>query len=133
MKDSLRFRRSAKHFSEDHGCNSYGFKSYDIVYFDNFLIFSNTIEEHNHRLRMVFDRIREANFKLNLEKCTFAANEMSHLGHILSSSRVLPDASKVKAIKTVLLPRNVRYAKSFLELAGYYRSFINNFEALSKP
>jgi hypothetical protein len=44
---------------------------------------------------MVLDRIREAKFKLNLEKCTFAAREVAYLGHLVSASGVLPDASKV--------------------------------------
>ena len=41
--------------------------------------------------------------------------------------------SKVKAIKTFPLPRKVRDVRSFLGLAGYYRSFIKDFAAISKP
>jgi hypothetical protein len=82
---------------------------------------------------MVFDRIREANFKLNLEKCTFAAREVGYLGHVVSASGVSPDMNKVKAIKTFPLPRNVRDVRAFLGLAGYYRSFIKDFAAMSKP
>ena len=40
--------------------------------------------------------------------------------------------SKVKAIKTFPLPRNVRDVRSFLGLAGYYRSFKKDFAAISK-
>ena len=49
---------------------------YALVYLD-ILIFSNTIQEHARRIRMVLDRIREAKFKLNLDKCTFAAREVA--------------------------------------------------------
>ena len=82
---------------------------------------------------MVFERIREANLKLNLEKCTFAAHEVAYLGHIMSASGVSPDMSKVKAIKTFPLLRNVQDVRSFLGLAGYYRSFRKDFAAISKP
>jgi hypothetical protein len=41
--------------------------------------------------------------------------------------------NKVKAIKTFPLPRNVRDVRAFLGLAGYYRSFIKDFAAMSKP
>jgi len=82
---------------------------------------------------MVLDRIREAKFKLNLDKCTFAAREVAYLGHLVSANGVSPDASKVEAIKSFLLPRTVRDVRAFLGLAGYYGSFIPNFAALSKP
>jgi hypothetical protein len=82
---------------------------------------------------MVFDRVREANFKLNLEKCTFVAREVAYLGHVVSTSGVSPDMNKVKAIKTFPLPWNVRDVRAFLGLPGYYRSFIKDFAAMSKP
>jgi hypothetical protein len=104
-----------------------------LVYLDDILIFSDTMQEHARRVKMVFDRIRRANFKLNLEKCTFAAREVAYLGHVVSTSGVSPDTNKVKAIKTFPLPRNVRDVRAFLGVAGYYRSFIKDFAAMSKP
>ena len=104
-----------------------------LVYLDDILIFSDTIQEHARRISMVFKRIREANFKLNLGKCTFAAHDEAYLGHNVRAYGVSPDMSKVKAIKTFPLPRNVRDVRSFLGLAGYYRSFIKDFAAISKP
>jgi len=106
---------------------------YALVYLDDILIFSDTIQEHANRLKMVLDRIQETKFKLNLGKCTFVAREVAYLGHLVSADVVSPDASKVKAIKSFPLPRNVRDVRAFLGLAGYYQSFIQNFAALSKP
>jgi hypothetical protein len=78
-------------------------------------------------------RIREAKFKLNLDKYTFAAREVAYLGHLVSANGISPDASKMEAIKSFPLPRTVWDVRAFLGLAGYYRSFIPNFAALSKP
>jgi hypothetical protein len=105
---------------------------YALVYLDDTLIFLDTIQEHARRVKMVLDRIREAKFKLNLGKCTFAAWEVAYLGHLVSADGVSPDTSKVKAINSFPLPRNVCDIRAFLGLAGYYRSFIQNFSALSK-
>jgi hypothetical protein len=106
---------------------------YALVFLDDILIFSDTIQEHARRVKMVLDRIREAKFKLNLGKCTFAAREVAYKGHLVSADGVSPDSSTVKEIKSFPLPRNVRDIRAFLGLAGYYRSFIQNFVALSKP
>lgn len=89
-----------------------------LVYLDDILIFSDTIQELARRIKIVFERIREANFKLNLEKYTSAARDVAYLGHVVSASGVSPDMSKVKAIKTFPLPRNVRDIRSFLGLPG---------------
>jgi transposase InsO family protein len=104
-----------------------------LVYLDDILIFSDTIQEYGKRIKNVFDRIREANFKLNLGKCTFAAREVAYLGHIVSADWIMVDQGKVKAIRQFPLPRTVRDIRAFLGLAGYYRSFIKDFANLSKP
>ena len=69
-----------------------------LVYLDDVLIFSATLPAHACRLRLVFERIREANFKLGIAKCIFAAPKVSYLGHVLSKDGVSPDQSKATAI-----------------------------------
>jgi hypothetical protein len=81
----------------------------------------------------VFDRVREANFKLSVGKCTFAVPEVVYLGHVVSQRGVAPDQSKIVAIKQFRRPQTVRDVRSFLGLSGYYRSFIQNYAAISRP
>ena len=52
-----------------------------LFYLDDIIIFSSTWEEHLARLRQVFEQLRHADLKLGAEKCTFAAKEVSYLGH----------------------------------------------------
>jgi cleavage and polyadenylation specificity factor subunit 1 len=88
-----------------------------LVYLD-ILIFSATIPEHARRMRLVFERIREANFKLGIAKCVFAAHRVSYLGHILCEDGVSPDHSKVTAIWNFPRPKTVRDVRAFLGLSG---------------
>jgi hypothetical protein len=104
-----------------------------LVYLDDLLIFSETIEEHVRRMRLVFDRVREANFKLNVAKCTFAVPEVVYLGHVINTQGVAPDPSKVVATENFPRPQTVRNVRAFLGLSGYYRSFIQNYAAMSSP
>ena len=69
-----------------------------LVYLDDILILSATIPEHARQIRLIFERIREANFKLGIAKCVFVAPKVLYLGHILSKDGVSPDQSKVTAI-----------------------------------
>jgi hypothetical protein len=75
------------------------------VYLDD-MIFSATIPEHARRMRLVFERIREA--KLGIAKCTFTAPKVSYLVHILSEESISPDPSKVTAIWNFPRPKTVR-------------------------
>jgi hypothetical protein len=104
-----------------------------LVYLDDLLIFSETIEDHVRRMRSVFNRVREANFKLNVAKCTFAVPEVVYLGHVVNKQGVDPNPSKVSAIKNFPRPKTVKDVRSFLGLSGYYRAFIRNYAATSRP
>ena len=104
-----------------------------LVYLDDLLLFSETIEDHMRRMKLVFERVREANFKLSVAKCTFAVPEVVYLGHVVNSNGVAPDPSKVTAIREFPRPRTVKDVRSFLGLSGYYRAFIRNYAAMSRP
>ena len=43
---------------------------YCLIYLDDLIVFSQTAEEHLHRLHVVFDRLREYNLKLKPSKCS---------------------------------------------------------------
>ena len=52
-----------------------------LFYLDDIIVFAATWEEHLARLRQVFERLRHAKLNLGADKCTFAAREVSYLGH----------------------------------------------------
>jgi hypothetical protein len=45
-----------------------------VVYFDDILIYSKSLDEHIEHLRTVFGALRETCLFANLEKCTFCTN-----------------------------------------------------------
>jgi hypothetical protein len=55
-----------------------------LVYLDDILMYSPTINDRVRRLRLVFHRIRDANFKLKAEKCKYAAPQVAYLGQTRS-------------------------------------------------
>jgi hypothetical protein len=70
-----------------------------LLYLDDILLFSDTTEDHVRRMMLVFEKVRYANFKLNVTKCMFAVPEVAYLGHVVNKNGVAPDPSKVLAIK----------------------------------
>lgn len=104
-----------------------------LVYLDDIVVYSNSIEEHEDKLRQVFDRLRQHTLLLQPDKCNFLMTEIKYLGHIINGQGVAPDPDKVKAVREYPLPRTPKQIKSFLGLIGYYRKFISHFATKAKP
>ena len=104
-----------------------------LFYLDDIIVFSSTWEEHLAQLRQVFERLRHANLMLGPEKCTFAAKEVSYLGHRVTEEGLLPDSSLLAAIREIPPPKNAPEVRSFLSLAGYYRRYVKNLAAIAGP
>ena len=58
---------------------------------------------------------------------------MAFLGHILTTEEVAVDPEKVEVVSNWQQPTNVSEIRSFLELAGYYRRFIEGFSEVTRP
>ena len=104
-----------------------------LIYLDDIVIFSSTLEEHLERLEHVFARLRECGLKLKPSKCSFFQREIKYLGHVVSSSGIHADPDKVEAIKSWPVPTNVDELRKFLGFAGYYRRFVRSFAQIARP
>lgn len=103
------------------------------AYLDDLVLATPTFEEHLELLRDVFQRLREANLKINPEKCQFCRTELRYLGHVINSQGVNTDPEKVRAIVDFLQPKTVRQLRRFLGMASWYRRFVPNFAKCSAP
>ncbi|XP_075483636.1 uncharacterized protein LOC142523790 [Primulina tabacum] len=68
-----------------------------------------------------------------VSKCEFWLDRVAFLGHIISRDGVEVDPSKVEAVRDLPVPKSVTEILSFLELAGYYRKFIQGFSSIAVP
>jgi len=98
-----------------------------MVYLDDVIIYSKTFSEHLKHIEEVLNRIRQANLRLKAEKCTFAAEELQFLGHVVGKEGVKPDPEKVDKIVNYPVPKNIRELRGILGLFSYYRRFIKDF------
>jgi hypothetical protein len=104
-----------------------------LVFFDDILIYSATLEEHLEHLKLVLQLLADDKWQVKLFKCTFAQQRLSYLGHVISSEGISTDPVKVQAVQSWPQPTNVEELRSFLGLTSYYRKFVRNFAVISKP
>jgi hypothetical protein len=70
-----------------------------VVYFDDILIYSESLEDHLDHLRAVFNALRDARLYCNLENCTFCTNRVAFLGYVVTEQGIEVDPAKIEAIE----------------------------------
>jgi hypothetical protein len=104
-----------------------------VVYIDDILIYSGSLEEHEEHLHKVFQRLRGNKLYAKLEKCEFEVTEVDFFGHRITQEGLKMDDHKVKAILDWEPPKSVMALRSFLGLASYYYKFIKDFAKMVAP
>ncbi|UYV61216.1 hypothetical protein LAZ67_1003885 [Cordylochernes scorpioides] len=63
-------------------------------YFDDFVIYSETLEEHQEHLRRFFAFCDAENLQLNLTKCEFFRQTIEFLGYTITAGEIIGEISK---------------------------------------
>ena len=74
------------------------------VYLDDIIIFSESIEEHEGRVKQVFDRLKKNGLQIKIKKCEFIKESIKFLGHKISYGKVEMSQHLVEAIADAELP-----------------------------
>ena len=106
--------------------------SHCLVYLDDVIVLGTTFQEHLSNLKLVFERIREAQLKLKSSKCFFLKHKVQYLGYIVSDAGVQPDPAKIEKVATWATPCTTKEVQQFLGFAGYYRRFIQDFAKIAR-
>jgi hypothetical protein len=104
-----------------------------IVYIDDVLIYSRTLEEHIAHVKQVLSRLRESGLTCKLSKCEFHATSTSFLGFVISPDGVSMEPDRVAAITEWPIPTSVHDIQIFLGFANFYRRFISGYSAITAP
>jgi hypothetical protein len=104
-----------------------------LVFIDDILIYSKSMEEHEEHLKLVLQVLREHKIYAKFSKCDFFQKQVHYLGHVISEEGVAVDPDKIKSIMDWISLKDVSDIRSFMGLAGYYRRFIKGFSNIGFP
>ncbi|XP_047979104.1 uncharacterized protein LOC125221023 [Salvia hispanica] len=108
-------------------------RKFVIVFFDDILVYSPTLEVHCSHLTEVLSILAANQFYVKLSKCIFCSESVDYLGHIIVNGRLQADPSKLEAMVAWPTPSTVKQLRGFLGLTGYYRRFIAHYAMIAAP
>ncbi|KAM2901555.1 hypothetical protein FF1_007532 [Malus domestica] len=102
-------------------------------YVDDVVVKTKKRSDHLKDLRVVFERLRKYNLKMNALKCAFGVTSGKFLGFIVKHRGIEVDQSKIKAIQSMPELRNLHELKSLQGRLAFIRRFISNLARRCQP
>ena len=104
-----------------------------VIYLDDVIVFSKSIEDHMQHLEEVLKRFEQHNLKLKPRKCELLRTQVEFLGHVVTSEGVMTSPALVEKVRDWETPRNQKEVRAFLGLSGYYRNYIPQYSDVAEP
>jgi len=104
-----------------------------IVYLDDVLIYSDSLEQHQREMAAIIGAIRQQGMKLKPSKSGFHQRETEYLGFLINNEGVKVDPIKTAAIWDWNAPTNKKGIQEFMGFCNFYPHFINGFSRTAKP
>lgn len=120
-------RRMDKHFHDELR------EGWMNVYIDDLLAHSHTFEEHLAHLERMLAILDAHGWTMSPAKCFLGFSQIRQLGHRVSGVLLGIDDNKIVAVKTWPAPTTVKELQVWLGFTGYFRKFIPNYGAITRP
>ena len=104
-----------------------------VVYMDDLLCHSPTLEQHLRDVREVLAILRQEKLYVKASKCEFGRTELGFLGHRVSAAGVSVDLRKVAVVRDWPQPATNAEVRRFVGLCNYYRRFVEGYAELAAP
>jgi translation initiation factor IF-2 len=104
-----------------------------IVYIDDILAFSKTIDDLKKIKQMILEKAQEYNLYFKAKKCEFRKPKIKYLGLVVKEGKLAMDPTKLKEILDWPAPKTVKEVRSFIGFGNFYRHFVKGFSHLAHP
>jgi len=68
------------------------------IYLDDIIIYSKTLKKHKRHVRLILNRLREADLQIDIDKCEFHVQKTTFLELLMSIERLKMNSRKMQAV-----------------------------------
>ena len=104
-----------------------------MLFLDDVLLYSKSIQEHRQKLRILLKILRGNNLYVKRSKCMIGVEEVDFLGYRISQEEVHTQKEIINAVTEWPEPSNMKEVQSFLGHTKFYRSFVKGYAHIARP
>ena len=104
-----------------------------VVYMDDIMIFTKTLNKHRQIVQEVLQILCENKLSLKHTKCDFKTQEIEYLGLIVLEGQIKMDPGKVKGVTDWPISKSHKELWGFLGFLNFYCHFIKSFSKVACP
>ncbi len=101
-----------------------------IAYLNDILIYLNNELEHEIHVKLILQKLQEADFQMNIIKCKFHITQVSYLELIIIIEEIKMNSFKINIIVNWLILINVKDIQNFLNFMNFYKRFIYDYSRI---
>ena len=91
------------------------------IYLDDFILNTETIEEHEEEGLKLYETMKQANIKCSKNKSEMVTQEVQVLGNTISNGNIYPSKNRANAINQKPKPQLLSELQAWLGTANYLR------------
>ena len=100
---------------------------------DDIIVAGKTPEEHDTAMIRLLDACRANNIGLNSDKLQFKQHKVDFYGHTITDKGVQPSEDKLKAIRAIKSPENLKELLTILGMVNYLNRYSTKLAELTAP
>jgi len=100
------------------------------IYLDDIIIYSKILKKHKRHVRLILNRLREADLQIDINKCEFHVQKTIFLELLISIKELKMNSRKMQAVVDWSTFNNLTQIQFFIDFCNFYRRFIKNFSKI---
>ncbi len=100
------------------------------IYLNDIIIYSKILKKHKWHVRLILNRLWEADLQIDIDKCKFHVQKIIFLELLMSIKRLKMNSRKMQAVVDWSTFNNLTQMQFFINFCNFYWCFIKNFSKI---
>ncbi len=100
------------------------------IYLNDIIIYSKILKKHKQHVRLILNKLWEADLQININKCEFHVQKTIFLELLISIERLKMNSRKMQAVVDWSTLNNLTQMQFFIDFCNFYQCFIKNFSKI---